>query len=92
MQEIVTDVFGFVNGTTGLCPAYVVYILNDHANLFLEFGHCSAKLSVCVCRQLGISELRYDSVEAMHPHSYTPIYITYNSGHGYPKYLITYTA
>ena len=45
---------------------------------------------VCDCRQLGISELRYDSVEAIHPHSNTPIYITYNSGHGYPKYLITY--
>lgn len=73
------------------CPAAVVYISGDHAVLCLAFGHCSAELLFCVCRQLGISELRYDSVTAMHPHSDTPIYITYNSGHGYPKYLITYT-
>ncbi|KAL3136737.1 hypothetical protein ABBQ38_005454 [Trebouxia sp. C0009 RCD-2024] len=43
-----------------------------------------------VGRRLGISELRYDSIKAIHPQSGTPIYVTYNSGHGYPKYLITY--
>lgn len=42
------------------------------------------------CRRLGIPELRYDSVAGTYNSCQTPIYITYNSAHGYPKYLITY--
>lgn len=42
------------------------------------------------CRRLGIPELRYDSVAGTYPSCLTPVYITYNSAHGYSKYLITY--
>ena len=34
--------------------------------------------------------LRYDCVSGVHPSAGTPVYVTYNSGHAYPKYLITY--
>ncbi|KAL3141891.1 hypothetical protein ABBQ32_004552 [Trebouxia sp. C0010 RCD-2024] len=37
-------------------------------------------------KRLGISELRYDSIKAVHPHGDTHIYITYNRGHGYPSF------
>ncbi|KAA6427151.1 MAG: RNase III inhibitor [Trebouxia sp. A1-2] len=42
-------------------------------------------------RRMGVAGLRYDSVTGIHPHHNTPIFVTYNSGHAYPKYLITYT-
>ncbi|KAL0050801.1 hypothetical protein WJX82_007440 [Trebouxia sp. C0006] len=43
-----------------------------------------------VGQRLGIPDLRYDSVSGTYTSCQTPIYITYNSAHGYPKYLITY--
>ncbi|DBA92767.1 hypothetical protein WJX77_000576 [Trebouxia sp. C0004] len=42
-------------------------------------------------RRMRVAGLRYDSVTGIHPHHNTPIFVTYNSGHAYPKYLITYT-
>ncbi|DBA77142.1 TPA: hypothetical protein ACH3X1_009718 [Trebouxia sp. C0004] len=43
-----------------------------------------------VGQRLGIPDLRYDSVSGTYSSCQTPIYITYNSAHGYPKHLITY--
>lgn len=49
-----------------------------------------------IYRRGDIAGLRYDSVYGLHPYvdaktsSRTPIYITYNTGHAYPKFLITY--
>ena len=43
------------------------------------------------CRRMGVAGLRYDSVTGIHPHHNTPIFVTYNTSHAYPKYLITYS-
>ena len=43
------------------------------------------------CRRMGVAGLRYDSVTGIHPHHSTPIFVTYNTSHAYPKYLITYS-
>lgn len=42
-------------------------------------------------RRMGVAGLRYDSVTGIHPHHSTPIFVTYNTSHAYPKYLITYS-
>lgn len=65
-------------------------VLCSGVQQFRIAAECFHILLCSACRRLGISELRYDSIKATHPQSGTPIYVTYNSGHGYPKYLITY--
>lgn len=60
-----------------------IHLLHD------EFKYSQSDLGKC--RRMGVAGLRYDSVTGTHPHHNTPIFVTYNSGHAYPKYLITYT-
>ena len=62
-------------------------------SLYLIIGmtHHFVLLSL-LCRQSDMADLRYDSVAGTYPSCETPIYITYNIGHGYPKYLITYSS
>ena len=64
--------------------------INAGTNLLPDEFRCSQS---CLgeCRRMGVAGLRYDSVTGIHPHHNTPIFVTYNSSHAYPKYLITYT-
>ncbi len=64
--------------------------INADSNLLHDEFRCSQS-DLGECRRMGVAGLRYDSVTGIHPHHNTPIFVTYNSGHAYPKYLITYT-
>ena len=67
-------------------------LLCDSASINLLYDEFRSSLSdLGECRRMGVAGLRYDSVTGIHPHHNTPIFVTYNSGHAYPKYLITYT-
>lgn len=66
-----------------LDSAYLVLLLSFlNMNLHAKIG--------ATCRQGDIAGMRYDSVYGIHDFHKTPIYVTYNAGHAYPKFLITY--
>lgn len=76
-----------------ICVLHMPVFRPDNAHAACQIGiHCHTYLVLLACRRLGIANLRYDSVSGVHPNGKTPIVVTYNSGHAYPRYLVTYKA